>query len=397
MKVYDYKQLNNCVICGSIENGIDTFIENIIKKLPNKKSFIARVHPKEVERQERLQRKREEMSIRERLDFLGRRDTWRNPFEDGPNLMGLKKSSREDYVSENTLLVVCGVCWIGGKDINYYLSKFNELNRILADNNTHILFVRGSQDDPQIFNNELINLSNIKTIPDYSVLMLESFNCLCIGGSISIDREWKKLQEQRIGRKLYWEEENFVYKENEIEEILNKYDIACVITNTCPSFVFPGTNSFNKSSWALKDKKILKDILDERKQMDKVYERIIDKNKKPFVWVYSKYGVDNQNVVNDIVFQSLCKQSFLSFNNVVESNFGVRFNKKLAYNQEIMDEIIKKCNEFRYVNTTVDEDMEWLDVENNDDENVLPDDFFEERIMNEEEMVLEEIRNGTNE
>lgn len=401
MKVYDYKQINNCVICGSIENGMDTFIENVIEKLPNTKSISQKVHPKELERQERLKRKKEEeeRELLERIRNGGRADghdgmlRWRNPFDDGPRPFSssyeeMKKKMRSwNGNFDQTVIVVCGTCGIGGKDINYYFSKFEELNKALADNNSYVLFVRGCKDDPQIFNEEIINLSNIKTIPDYSVLMFESFNCLCIGGSISLDREWKKAQEERIGRKMYWEDENFVYKEKEIKEILDTYDIACVISNTCPSFAFPGTNSFNKSSWALKDKSILKDILNERKLMDKVYEKIMDKNKKPFVWAYSRYGINNQSITNDILFQSLSKQMFLSFNSVVESSFGVSFKKKLSYNNEIMDELVKKLgNVYTKMEAAEEDGDNWIEEdiggmereEEVAEDEELPDDFFED-------------------
>lgn len=402
MKVYDYKQINNCIICGSIENGLDTFIENVINRLPNKKSISDRIHPKEIERQKRI-REKQEREIREIMEAreaaMGRPHLeWRNPFESNYESMKRKMRSSNNWngLYENMVIVVCGSCGIGGKDINYYLSKFEELNNGLADNNAHILFVRGSKDDPQLFNNETINLSNVKTIPDYSVLMLESFNCLCIGGSISLDREWKKSQEERVGRKMYWENENFEYKEKEIKEILNNYDIACVITNTCPSFVFPGTNSFNKSSWALKDKSILKDILNERKLMDKVYEKIMDKNKKPFAWIYSKYGISNQNITNDILFMSLSKQAVLSFNNLVESNFGVSFKKKLSYNQEIMDELIKKFTE---IHSYTLEDVPWhdddnLEVEDEHEGEEIEDDAFGNEVAEEENDFIDEMLNN---
>ena len=344
MKIYDYEPINNCVLYGSIENGLDKFIENVIRRLPHTQNVSKEVHPKEAERQERL-RKKEEERLREQLD-----NPFANPFglhahafdHSRPSLKKMMSSMR-GFLND-TIIIVCGNCGLGSKDTSFYISKLNNFNTVLSDNNCHVLFVRGNSDNPSLFSNEEINLSNVKTVPDYSIVKFESFNCLCLGGSISLDREWKKAQQERIGRKLYWEDENFVYNEKAIDSILEDYDIACIVSSTCPSFAFPGTNSFNKSSWALKDKSLLKDILNERRLMDKVYEKIISKNKKPYTWFYTRYKTNHNNIVNDILFQSLGRQETCSFNDCVSANFGVNFDSstKISYNKEVMDELIKK-------------------------------------------------------
>lgn len=344
MKIYNYEEINNCIVYGSINNGLNAFMDSIKEKLPNKKSISNEVHPKELERQERLRIKKE----REEREALNRRG-FGHMYYDMPSAGTLSSSFAKSIMSihgpngfNDTVIIVAGGCGIGGNEISTYLARFDEFNKVLGDNNSYVLFVRGEKDDPQIFNEELINLSNVKTIPDYSVIQCKSFKCLCLGGSISLDREWKKQQEKRIGKKMYWDNEGFEYRKKEINEILTHHDIACIISNICPSFSFPGTNSFNRSSWAKNDKTVLKEILNERKLMDKIYERIMENNKKPFVWFYSKYKVNNTNMLNDIVFQSLSKQECLSFNKIVSSNFGVNFETNISYNQEIVNELVKK-------------------------------------------------------
>jgi hypothetical protein len=344
MKIYDYEPINKCVLYGSIENGLDKFIENVIIRLPHTQNVSKEIHPKEAERQERLKRKEEER-LREQVanPFVNPLGLQAPTFDSSRAWRKKMRPSVRSFLND-TIVIVCGNCGLGSKDTSFYISKFNNFNTVLSDNNCHVLFVRGNSDNPSLFNNEEINLSNVKTVPDYSIVKFKSFNCLCLGGSISLDREWKKAQQERIGRKLYWEDENFVYNEKAIDSILEDYDIACIVSSTCPSFAFPGTNSFNKSSWALKDKSLLEDILNERRLMDKVYEKIISKNKKPYTWFYTKYKANHNNIVNDILFQSLGKQETYSFNDCVSANFGVNFDSstKISYNKEVMDELIKK-------------------------------------------------------
>jgi hypothetical protein len=248
--------------------------------------------------------------------------------------VGLKTNWKRElmwYVDEKYISIVDGFNNFGERELKYYYDKLENLNKVLSDNNSHILFIRGN-DDPKYFEDELINLSNIKTIQDYSVIKLSKFNCLCIGGCVSIDRAWRKEQEKRVGRKMYWEGENIQYNEEDIDKILKEYDIACVITSSSPSFTFPGMNHIKNSSWVSEDKQVFKDIKDERLIMDKIYNKLTNANKKPYVWIYSRYNNSYQGMNNDIVFQSLYNFQFFSFKQSVESIFGVDFSKNLKSN-----------------------------------------------------------------
>lgn len=271
------------------------------------------------------------------------------------------------------LIVVNGNTGFGSKNMRYYIDKFEELDPLLERNNCYVVFVRGSFDDPAFFENEAISLSRIKTVPDYSVLMLKNFNCLCIGGSVSIDREWKKRQSERTGKKMYWENESLAYKEDELDEILNELEIACVITNSSPSFSYPGTNSLNSSSWRLKDNGVIKEIQNERKLIDKIYSKFIEKNKKPYVWAYSSFLMDNDQSVNDIYFKSMSKKELFSFNQCVTNNFGINLNSKLTSNlksfDSILDEIKKKIS-FGDIYELDDDDIEGIEVEGDEEEDV---------------------------
>jgi hypothetical protein len=255
-------------------------------------------------------------------------------------------------------------------------------NNVLADNNTHVLFVRGN-DDPKYFEDALIDLSNIKTIQDYSVIKLSKFNCLCIGGCVSLDRTWRMEQEKRVGRKMYWENERIQYNEEDIDKILKDYNIACVVTSSCPSFAYPGMNSFKYSTWASKDKTVIKDITEERMIMDKIYNKIVENNKKPYIWTYSRFKNSNQNMINDILFQSLNPFQFFHFNDTASSFFKIDFSKMLKENEYVADSFGKKITEhtFTYNDPFADEDI----GEPTEDEEIIDEDNIPEEEGDAEE------------
>lgn len=396
MKVYDYGKTKNCLICGNIDGNFDRFIKTVIGSLRNLKSYVVETHPKEIERQERLAKKREEESHNGIGGIFG------GPAAPhyAPRPSRLKKMPKMmncGYNLTETVIIVDGCNGFGERDLKYYHDKLEMFNKVLADNNTHVLFVRGN-DDPKYFEDALIDLSNIKTIQDYSVIKLSKFNCLCIGGCVSIDRTWRMEQEKRIGRKMYWENERMNYNEEDIDKIIKDYNIACVVTSSCPSFAFPGMNSFRHSTWASKDKNIIKDMTEERIAMDKIYNKIVENNKKPYIWTYSRYKSSNQNMINDILFQSLNPFQFFHFNDTASSFFKVDFSKMLKENEYVADSFEKKMKvpAFTYndafTNEDVDEPME--DEEMIEDGNIPEAEGDEAERDFIDEMLAEEDRDG---
>ena len=301
------------------------------------------------------------------------------------------------YNLTDTVIIVDGCNGFGERDLKYYHDKLETFNKVLADNNTHVLFVRGN-DDPKYFEDALIDLSNIKTIQDYSVIKLSKFNCLCIGGCVSLDRTWRMEQEKRIGRKMYWENERMQYNEEDIDKILKEYNIACVVTASCPSFAYPGMNSFKYSTWASKDKTVIKDITEERMIMDKIYNKIVENNKKPYIWTYSRFKNSNQNMINDILFQSLNPFQFFHFNDTASSFFKIDFSKMLKENEYVADSFEKKmkAHAFTYNDPFADEDIgEPMEDEEMIDEENIPEaegDAADRDFI--DEILAEEDNNG---
>lgn len=364
MKVYNYGKTKNCLICGNIDGNFDRFIKTVVGSLRNLKSYVVETHPKEIERQERLARKREEESNNGGGGIFGGPAPHYAPRP--TRMKKMPKMMNCGYNLTDTVIIVDGCNGFGERDLKYYHDKLEMFNKVLADNNTHVLFVRGN-DDPKYFEDALIDLSNIKTIQDYSVIKLSKFNCLCIGGCVSLDRTWRMEQEKRFGRKMYWENERMQYNEEDIDKILKEYNIACVVTASCPSFAYPGMNSFKHSTWASKDKTVIKDIAAERMIMDKIYNKIVENNKKPYIWTYSRFKNSNQNMINDILFQSLNPFQFFHFNETASSFFKVDFSKMLKENEYVADSFEKKMKAHAFTyndpfdNETMEADEEMID------------------------------------
>lgn len=318
MTIYDYSNIKNCFICGDIEGNFEKFTKSIINGLKNISKYAPKPHPKEIEREEKL---------RQKIIEMGNNPSFIQNIEASylSSMSSKKKIRKNNSIFNDSLIIINGLNNFEDKLVEYYNKKLEMLNSLLADNSSHILFVRGN-DNPDFYNKELINLSNIKTIQDYAVIKLANFNCLCIGGCISIDRTWKQSQEKSIGKKKYWENENFIYKKDEIEKIIKTYNIACVVTNSSPTFAYPSNNSFKNTAWASKDKTILKDMSKERISMDKIYSKLIEFDKIPYVWFYTRFTSSHQETINNILFYSLARFRILNFNELVLSYYGINLN-----------------------------------------------------------------------
>lgn len=218
--------------------------------------------------------------------------------------------------AENVLYIVAGDCGFGFKKSQYYFDFFSKLNEVLKENNTHILFVRGNHDDPSYFTNETINFSNIKTIPDYSIVKVvnekEIQHILCIGGATSIDRMSRIENDDYVAsfgssRKSYWEDEQPVFNKEALDDIKEAgIKINAVVTHTCPSFCYPTTKEGLKS-WLIYDKDLSRDLDIERGIMDNIYHRLIKEDRHPIkTWCYGhfhdSYTMEYENTIFRLLY-----------------------------------------------------------------------------------------------
>lgn len=155
------------------------------------------------------------------------------------------------------------------------------INKILSDKNIIMYAIRGNHDNPAFFKGNHM-LSNLKLLPDYTVLDLEGHKILFVGGAVSIDRvpRLNEMQKQaRYGSKKeqYWFDENFVFIEDKVKDLT---DIDIVVTHTAPNWCVPdnkkGFGAFVEG-YAYYDSKLLEDLRFEREEMTKMF-MILNKN-----------------------------------------------------------------------------------------------------------------------
>ena len=301
MRVYDFKKLNKLYMFGSLNGDIKSFTLRVSSMLPLNDD------------------KKENGGLK-----------------DSPRKKKRRAFTITNSTLEDSVIVVNGNLGFNNYKMDSKMSKLEKLNKLLAKNNTYILFMRGNCEDPKVFEEEAINLSNIKTIKDYSVINFKAFNCLCVGGCVSVDREWKKKQFELTEKALYFKGEEFKYNDKEMDEIIKAFDIHCVITSASPSFTFPSTNFLCRNEWEKMDKTLKNDIINERKDMDKLYNKFIENGKKPYMWVYGGYQVDKAEMSNDIMFKSMKSQELTNFNHVVSLNFKVDFSSPIKPNDTVV-------------------------------------------------------------
>lgn len=375
MNIFNLKEIERCFVCGNVDRNMDRFINSITSNLSK---FEKEAHPKEAERLKRLE---ERAASNQRMRPIGVGGGIRAAFNDHferkmKDTSSMKWNRMSNY--DNSIIIVSGNGGIGLKSKRYYDETFSKLEKVLADNNCYIFFIRGNSDDPSYFENRLIDFDHIKTIPDYSVVVLKNFNCLCIGGSTSIDKEWKLSQEEVFGKKRFWENEAPKMDEKLLDEILAEFKISCVVSSTSPSFVYPSANSFKNSKWFSSNKEIMRNFTDERRVMDKVYEKILDSDSKPFVWAYGRFKMSHNDKSNDIIFLSLGQYQIISTNDMISSMFGIDTSKKLSSNDYAFESLIStyygdiKTEAYDHEDDGIFDDMEMAEgdemIENEEEE-----------------------------
>lgn len=214
---------------------------------------------------------------------------------------------------KDSLLIFCGDIGFGFESPKHYQPIIKKIDNLCEKYNDYIVFIRGNHDDPNYFDNKAINYDRVKAVSDYTLLSVNktgenndetSYNILCIGGAISIDRinrinnynnqinylkryisEDKAIQKVR---KIYWENEKNIYDEEKLKEICDNFTIDIVSSHTCPSFCGPKDKE-GINYWTLLDENLSKDLDEERSSMDKVYDYIKLKGINLKYWFYGHF------------------------------------------------------------------------------------------------------------
>lgn len=219
---------------------------------------------------------------------------------------------------DNINIIVCGDIGIGFYSINYYHNLFKQLNPRLKKRNIHLYCFRGNHDDPEYFNNNIVKtevlmkITNIHLMDDYDILKNDNFSILVIGGAISIDRKNRWKWDHKTQKQVpcgYWENE--VIKdipENFIDELYEKgianIDIIC--SHSAPIFCPPFTKN-NLDIFAKYDESLLDDLDNERKLLEKIYNKLIYHFPLIKYYIYGHFHHSYFIEINGVKFYGLNK------------------------------------------------------------------------------------------
>lgn len=216
----------------------------------------------------------------------------------------------------NSVIIAIGNKNFTVYDFNTIKEKFEESNSYFASNNINLFIIRGNDLDPMIFENKLINFSNIKAISDYSIIKTKNKNILCIGGSISYNRDWKITYEELISKfnkeksSLYFENECFNLDKNKINELKEiKDNIDYIVTQTAP-FSVDNISYLSKIKFFKYNKVLLKDVIKEKKKIDSLF-KTLKKNNTIKKWLYSENEYDIVTSYERVDFIPVMMDTFL--------------------------------------------------------------------------------------
>lgn len=298
MRKYSFEKVKDFFIVGDCHGSIENAFNQIKPCLYIKEEDEDKPHPKELERQERN-------VVRLAAEMGGRMGRPIQPYTFSDSLKKKMKDASKKMIKGNeTIYFVAGD---SGINANKHKELIERYNRIFSYNNVYFIIIRGNEDDPSMFDGEAINLSNIKAVPDYSVVQTAEKNILCIGGAVSMDRAWKINQEKLTSKfpnpkKFYWEDEKPVFNEEAIKDITKECKIDYVVSHSAPSFINVSDNVFN---WSKKDEKLSDDIFNERLVMDKVFETLRDCGSQPYYWAFNHFATDLLEKRSNTIFRSL--------------------------------------------------------------------------------------------
>ena len=345
MNIYDFSKTMKVFFCGGSADDQTSLLSKLQEGLKN--GIETAVHPKELERQQRLNNRR-----------------FRRTRDGGYSGIGMgsptKTVSRGTGRYNNSVIFVTGGFGFGTKEDSFFEGILTKINELLEKNDSNLVFVRGCNDNPSYFtkNNHMFDhLKNIILAEDYSIVKLDRFDCLCVGGSLPIDRQWRIEQGKRLGRDLFFEGCNTTFNQELIDEAVNNNNIAVIISSDAPTFLPPYVDNSRNSKWVEGDKDIIRDMTEQRLVMDHIYGEVTKLNKKPYVWCYYSANEDGNTINNTRYTSSSSPYSMYDVNNVCEDAFGHLLNgesngdgkKKIQFKKVSSDWVGHPRNENRVV------------------------------------------------
>jgi UDP-2,3-diacylglucosamine pyrophosphatase LpxH len=221
----------------------------------------------------------------------------------------------ELYKFQNTLIIALGDIGLGFQGLEYHKIEYKKLNTRIKKGGNHVVMFRGNHDDKSMFQSKELQFSNVHLCNDYDIIetsykdrdnIVHHINILLVGGGLSIDREWRKQQEWRYGKKLYWEDEMPVYDAQKLDEVNRLYlnNIQIICSHTSPSWCFPvGKEALR--SFATNDDKLMEDADLERMTMDRIFNHLKPNQSELKWWYYGHFHAFKRDIIEGVTY-TLC-------------------------------------------------------------------------------------------
>jgi len=196
------------------------------------------------------------------------------------------------------------ICHVGDVGIGFRgikkleVGSLQVINDMLAERNIVMYAIRGNHDDPAYFDGSH-NLSNLKLLPDYTLMNINGEHFLFVGGAVSIDRK------SRTIHKSWWPNEVLVLDESKVEQC----DV--LITHTAPSWIGP-TDKTGIKHYSDIDESLWSECVEERATIDKLIN--LTKPKKHYCGHFHESALAKNNG---------CISRIVNIMELVEHNYKV--------------------------------------------------------------------------
>jgi DNA repair exonuclease SbcCD nuclease subunit len=209
----------------------------------------------------------------------------------------------ESYSITDTLFIQVGDFGVGFRKRESDMNLLEMLNGLLVENRCELYVIRGNHDDPNWFRGDELPYSNIRLLPDYTVMELNGERWLFVGGAVSVDR----MDCVQNGMK-WFPDEKFVLDE---EKLTTVGRIDRVVTHSAPDMTPPFTKGGFVESKMRKDPDLCSDIETERSELTRMYNILKESGGSVTHWYYGHFHRTHVYNTNVCGFRCLDVNEFL--------------------------------------------------------------------------------------
>ena len=219
----------------------------------------------------------------------------------------------------HSIIVLSRGCQIEKTSLETHKEYFEALNTFMLENDIFLHISRGSNDDPSMFAKDSIPYERIIFMEDYSLINIGKEGVLCIGGSVSLNRDWKIEKDGSFGAPRYYKNEKTEFKKEELEQITSSNNnIFCVISNMPPLLIGRFQTFFKNNNWFKQNNEVRKDVAKQMLVSDDIYNYLKEKSIDLKKWCFTFSLL----VGNSIDFYDVTKFVFMPKLKFNEVNFN---------------------------------------------------------------------------